>query len=246
MLHLPFNTHRLTLLLECGCPDMATLYDRCLLRYVRRVVQLPAGHPSLVAYHAQVARHAVDVAVPRRRLLPTLAAADAAVRERLPDEAKLSAEFSPMELHHAMILHQAAQAEAAGHVQDYYRNICPRRDRARPYPYPATYLLQDPHIAASARARLRLNRNNLRASLFRRGMAASALCPWCPNRPQTLGHIVFECAAGPWSAVQADSCSVQQLLGAGDPEDHSTPATFTVMLAASAAVLLQLTAAERL
>ncbi len=243
VLHLPFNTHRLTLLFECGCPDLQAFFDRCVLRYVRRLLDLPAGHPSRELYAAQVARHSKESAAPGQRILPTLATIAAEVRGRLQPQAaaRLSGRFSPVELHHVMTQHQAVAAEAEGWCRDYYQSII-QRDKLQ---YPATYLLSDPHTAASVRARLRLNRNNLAHSLFRRGLVPSALCSAC-GRPETLAHIAHECAAGPWAAARVPRFSPQQLLGVGDANDHVSSERFRGMLAATAPALLALNALHRI
>ena len=55
VLHLPFSTHRLSLLLECGVPDTQSLWNRSVLRYAAGVSKLPADHPSRNLWEAESA-----------------------------------------------------------------------------------------------------------------------------------------------------------------------------------------------
>jgi hypothetical protein len=65
----------------------------------------------------------------------------------------------------------------------------------KPPAVPCPYTLSDLRPIAVLRGRLRLNRPHFNASLFKRKLFPSPLCPFCPNKDETIQHVVFDCVA---------------------------------------------------
>jgi hypothetical protein len=179
---------------------------------------------------------AVKLCAVRARWRHVLASASAAV----DGEHTLSART---QLRQAQSDRQAADAEATGDCRPYHRIIGRANDWVQ---YPGRYLWADGREAASVRARLRMNRCNIGASLHRRGMRESPYCLFCPGlQRESLSHILH-CTRGPWAGAPFIANTPAQLWGLGEPEDRASAQHIAAMLSDSAQSLVLLNAAERL
>jgi hypothetical protein len=165
VLHLPPSTHRLTVLADCGVPDIATLCEKSLFDMARRFRHLPHDHPSFIIYCSSSFTSFND------RLRTVLRAWS------------LRASSPPAQVHRAITTAQMTRWRAA--------NLCHDLITARPVSSAglASHYRSDTSVAAAIRARLRMNRSNLNHSQFRRHMISSGMCS-CELGDETVAHLL--------------------------------------------------------
>lgn len=165
VLFLPPSTHRLSVLADCGVPDILTLCDKSVIDLGRRLSRLDADHPSAVIFTSRSFHSFSD------RLDAVLAAWS------------LTTNTSTAQVRRAATIAQMKKWRAASFCRDLLA--------ARPLSSVgfASHYHFDPPVVASIRARLRLNRSYLNDSQYRRGLLSSAACS-CEHGDETIGHLL--------------------------------------------------------
>ena len=174
VLHLPRDTHRLSLLTECGITQLPSLFKHAALAYARRISRLPPDHPSFVLFNDP------PPALPLHRLI---------------SEVKQEWGLDPTECKRGALARARWQDhmrawQQDGQCRDLLRLRGPDAAGMAPYIRHDTH----PHL----RARLRLNRSMLAESRFRRHIVPSSACA-CGVAVESPAHLLacpqYEAAA---------------------------------------------------
>ena len=165
LLCLPKTTHHVSILADCGILDPTTMWERSVLLFHQRCMDLPSTHPSrqLLATCPRYHEWYTDI---RSKWQTVISQTDT--------------------LHRAGVLKQMYRWRAD--------NRCTDLTRIRPINTKgiASYLLKDTLPIAILRARLRFNRSYLKNSLYRRFMTDSTECR-CEADNEDIAHILYDC-----------------------------------------------------
>jgi hypothetical protein len=184
-LRLPSTAHHLSVLIECGIPDIHTEWELLTIQFINR--SFGRLHTDLVY---QLINAPLDWTVPKYSLIPT--ARCIANRWNLNWKWIQRSMYSSKKLRRVAHQRQTVGWRADGQCKGYValrliERPDPRQQIAR---FPAQYLLHDDSLTASIRARLRLNRSFPNDSQYRRYMIPSPACS-CGAVLEDVRHLLF-------------------------------------------------------
>ena len=176
---LPGTAPTLSTLVEVGLPSTIFLRRSALLHLFRRFAKLPSTHPSSQTFRMELRR-------PRSRTKTFRS-----LVEELNEVERVSGVTHDAPNLDNMVRHAKAATfawwKSTGQKRRLQR-LLPTLDVDTP-----PYYYVDDRTTASYRCRLRFNLALLRDSKFKRHLARSPMCRWCPGKMETPRHFLLKC-----------------------------------------------------
>jgi len=229
-LGLPPNTHRLALFVEFGIPSLRLLFREMQLAAACRFSRLPQLHASADLFNDQY-RFFLQPAKARPSTKSRSSVKKGSLRgtprslwpfgcEVKKLECDWDVQHSDSTVINGTLRRRCTLTRQIDilHKSNFSRVL----RQLEPSPCPTAYILHDSRAIAVLRARIRLNRNRLNHSLFRRNLADSAACPVCPGVSETGRHVLFDCPAFDsarhlcFNALDGSGCPISFAVLTGD------------------------------
>jgi hypothetical protein len=179
-LHLPIDTNHLSILTEYNLLPLDLQRQLAVLRYAHRSASLPHAHPC----HQLLSIPTVDTKI-------------LFCRPFFDEVAEICDAWGIPWRRVDLISSDTLSARAYEQLQFRFDASSASLKAALPRLHSDllhTYLFHAVKPAVSSFARLRFNRARTGAFLFSRRLSDSPFCPDCPNTPQTVHHLIFDCA----------------------------------------------------